>query len=230
LLTFKELDKRILVVGLVVLYYFIRRDAGDYYINKGIIEMTYLAFIPWLMTTAILWKARYQMFHVTVDGFSGSFMGTPPMVKDHKIIYAIINTGESIDPVHVKGKLATLVIPRNQLNKVGNNLVGSTKVKKLPLHKLPRNVYRYVRDHETDFNIDNVYFGFYDRSFMHENPDLKQLEADLENIHALINEQDDLLEGKNDRLIEQMEFAKQISGKPSWIEMFRRPPRSDEEK
>jgi hypothetical protein len=161
----------------------------------------------------VLWVSRYFMPHVAVNGFSGSILGRPVLRKDDReIIWCIFNTGESLEPFHFRGKIATLVVPYSQMNKAGRNYVGRTFVRRTPWKNLPHVVKTYLTNHSKDFNTDNIYFGVADEEFLHKNPDVENYEAYIEQLNRQINLRNDLLEGRNDELVEMKKFAEEMSG------------------
>jgi hypothetical protein len=217
-----------------VLWYLIRRSAGDYYISKGIFEVLALAFVL-VASQAILWISRYYMPHVTVNGFSGSILGRPVLIKEvsldkkeEDIYYAVFNTGEFLEPFHGRGKLATLVVPWNQLNQAGRNFVGLTFVKKTPVRSLPPLVYRYLLRSGL-YNVENVYFGKYAEKFQHVDPKVALYEDQLENVQSQVNLRNDLIDDRNDVLAEQVKTAEELThSKRSWLDFLRRKPTADQ--
>lgn len=213
-----------------ILYYVFRKDAGDYTINKGVIEIMAVAFAI-ISGQTVLWISRYYMSQVTVNGFSGSILGRPVLLKDaHNISWVIFNTGEFLEPFHGKGKLATLVVPRSQINRSGKNYVGLTFVRKTPIKNLPTVVHSFLVHNQKDYNLNVIYFGKYSEQFIHQNPEITDFEAQVQNLYSQVNMRDDLLEGRNDILIEHKKFAEEMTdSKSRWTDVFRRKPEADKE-
>ena len=169
------------------------------------------------------------MGHITLNGFSGSILGRPDVVKDKKgIKWAIFNTGEYLDPIHGRGKLATCVVPLNQVKRVGRNYISSTLVQLKPFRLLPSFVNNYLRYESQRFNSTKVYFGYVDEEFAHVNPDFDDLQDKIDALESRVNSQRKIIEGKNDELIEQIELNKKITGNENPIFGFlRRSPSAD---
>lgn len=178
-----------------------------------------------------VWVSRYRMPHVTVNNFSGSILGRPVVVKDHEgIFWAIFNTGEYLQPIHHPGKIATLVVPYNQINQAGKNYVGRTFVRRTPFNGLPNIVKHYLTRHKKDFNTNDIFYGKFSEEFVHENPSITDYEQQIENLNTMVNLRDDLLEGRNDQLLDMVEFGKRVSGNQKhWWEAFKRSPTADKE-
>lgn len=208
---------------IALIYIVFRFEAGEYSVNKGFFEVI-LVSCAIVSGSTLVWASRYSMPHVTVNGFSGSILGRPVLIKDNNdVCWAIFNTGVYLEPIHGKGKLATLIVPQEQLNLAGSNFVGLTFVKKTPPNFLPPVVYKFILRNSTDFNTTNIYFGKYSEEFEHQNPQISDFEIQIENLFGQINLRDDLLEGRNDALIEQKKFADQMTeSRRSWTDIFRR--------
>jgi hypothetical protein len=228
---FDSWTKVFLFIFLAFIWYLIRQSSGYYYISKGLFEVIVVALII-IGGQTILWISRYYMPHITANGFTGSILDRPVLLKDKRdVIWAVFNTGESLEPFHFRGKLATIVLPYSQLHRAGRNFISKTFCRRTPFMKLPPVVYRYLQAHASEFNTDVIYFGKYSEEFAHADPDRVEHEAEIDNLNAQINLRDDLLEGKNDALIEQKKFAEEMTGSQrKWYEFFKRSKDADEEK
>jgi hypothetical protein len=231
--------KVLLFVFGACIYYMVRRDAGDYYINKGIVEIFCAGFLM-ISSQTIMWVSRYYMPHVAVNGHSGSILGRPVVVKgsgykntNQETInpeWSIFNTGESLEPFHMRGKLSTLVVPTNQILRAGSNYIGRVFVRKVPFDSLPPEVYSYLVHHGSDYNKDVIYFGMYSEEFTFDNPDAIDHQSQVAKLNGQINFRNDLLEGRNDSLIEMKKMAEEVTGSnKKWYEALRRPKDADEE-
>jgi hypothetical protein len=222
--------KFLMFVVLAIVYWYIRKDSGDYSLSKGIFEIIVVVF-AWIAGQTVIWISRYNMPSVTVNNFSGSTLGYPVVVfGDDGQKWAIFNTGEYLKPFHGRGKLATLIVPANQVHSVGRNFVAKTFVQKINLNELPHQVYQYLKHYESDFNIEVVYFGKYDEPFIHKNPEVEDYESQIVRYNQQINIRNDLLEGRNDMLLESKRFADEMTGnKTTLLDIFKRKKESDEE-
>lgn len=227
----EQLPKILVFIFAAIIYFVFRhyiQGAGQYGISKPIVEIFVIIFI-YFSTSSIIWVSRYYMPHVAVNNFSGSILGRPIVINQQyrlkdKLVnfsFAVFNTGEFLEPFHGKGKIATLVVPFTQLKSVGRNWIGTTFVKKFPLKLLPPNVYNYLIHHKSEFNLENIYYGKYSEDFISSNPDVEMLEQQLEASYQHTNFLRDILERRNDDLIEMTELGKKLSGseKP-WYSAF----------
>lgn len=141
---------------------------GRYFFPYSIVH---ILGILWFMSIgkSILWRSRYSSYHVCVDGIHGSIFGKPEYVPDPSVgkgfHWAIFNLGFSLFPP-LRGKLATLVVPADQIFPAGKNFVGTTLVRRWQFDLLPHVVSSYLRDNSSDFNVDKIYFGKYSRYFV----------------------------------------------------------------
>jgi hypothetical protein len=204
------------------------QHAGSYTITKPLVEISVVVLI-YSLGQLTIWISRYSMSHVACNGFSGSILGKPVILKDNnQTFWCVFNTGEFLEPFHGAGKIATLIIPLNQLNEAGKNYVSRTFVKKSTFHRIPPVVYNFLIRNPDNYNTEEIYFGFYSEEFLHENPNLASLEQEITNLYDQLNLRQDLLEGRNDAFEEQMEFAKKMSGnKRSILDVFGRNPKAD---
>ena len=218
------------VIAILIIYWF-GKDWGDYQIKIVIVWIFIITFAI-VSGQTIMWVSRYYMPHVTVNNFSGSILGKPVLLKDKiGILWAVINTGEYLEPFHSRGKLATLIVPWCQLHEAGRNYVGLTFVKRVPIETklIPPVVYSYLMHNKSDYTQAYVYFGKYSEQFIHENPKIVDIEAEFSALQAQINTRNDLLEGRNDALIEQKKFAEEmVGGGSSWWNIFKRSPQQDQ--
>ena len=194
------------------IYYFLFKNTGDVSISKPIVHI-FLVALCILGGSSVVWISRYYMPHVTCNGHSGSIYGKPVrLVDNHGIAWNVFNTGDSMMPVYMRGKLCTLVVPVSQMNEANNYWVGKTFVKLAPLKALPSVIYRFLVRHSSDYNLDKVKYGFHAEEFVHQEPQIASYEAQIENLNSQINLRDDLIERRNDELIEMVEFGKSVSG------------------
>lgn len=209
-----------------VIFYLIMKDKGYISIKHGLFWPLAVGALL-VSTETIKWWSRYRMPHLVLNGFSGSIWGRPDIVNDENgMKWAIFNTGEFKEPVHGRGKLATVIIPFNQLKCDGMNYHGSTLVKKTPFKILPSILFNYLRYNKERFNVEKIYYGYVDEDFVHQNPDFADLEAEIEALNTRINSQRLTIEGNNDELIEHMELMKKLN-QPSLIDRLRRNPQAD---
>jgi hypothetical protein len=228
----------LLFIFVACLYFLIRRGHGDYYISKALTEIFVVAFLI-ISSQTVLWVSRYYMPHVTVNGLSGSILGRPTIIKGSGTrkgsglvseSWAVFNTGESLEPVHIRGKLATLIIPYSQLRRAGRNFVARTFVRKVPFHSVPPCVYSYLVHYSGDYNTENIFFGKFTEEFEADNPNIMDQEAHIQQLNTQVNLRGDLLEGRNDMLVEMKKFAEEMSGsRKKWFEIFKRSKEADEE-
>jgi hypothetical protein len=221
--------KYFIIVFFAFLWFFFRRNDGEYYVNKGFMEVLCFSSM-YVLGETILWVSRYFMGHLTLNGISGSILGHPVLVRDkNKVVWAIFNLGESLEPFHLRGKLATAIVPYKQINRAGKSYVGLTFVKKHPFKFLPPEVYSYLVHHESEFNTKKIYFGLHSERISHID-EIEDQQMLVENLYSQINMRNDLLEGRNDSLIEQQRLADEISGrKENILDKLKRSNKQDEE-
>lgn len=220
----ESVTKWVFIILIMLIWYWFRKDAGDYYIHKPKFEIL-CALALYYATEFVIWKGRYYMSQVCVNNFSGSILGRPiPKGK-----YAIFNCGEVIDPIHFRGKIATLVVPKDQLRKAGRNYVGLTFVKKTPLLLLPTVVHRFLYHHESEYNLDNVYFGEYSEKFLEANEELPDYEEEKLNMQKQLNVRDRMIEGDDDLMVEKVKTAGEMRGDKPWWSFMKRKKDDDDE-
>lgn len=179
----------------------------------------------------IIWRSRYKANQVCVNGISGSIYGKPEPVSDPTMgegfTWAVFNLGFSMLPP-LRGKLATLVVPWNQIYPAGKNYVGLTLVQKKPLESLPFKVVNFLRHNAGDFNLENVYFGQYSQEFIDNSgySDDGKSELDLlstiESQNTLLTQLQKIVEGKFDSFEELKELADRVSGKGGFKKFLKR--------
>lgn len=229
----------LLFVFFCCVYYLVRCDGGEYYINKGITEIFIFSFLA-LSSQMVLWISRYYMPKVVVNGHNGSILGKPIIIKgsgsknneSDPIVenWAIFNTGESLEPFHLRGKLSVLVIPFDTLKTAGSNYISRVFVRRTPVMSLPSEVYSFLVHNSIDYNLENVYFGKFSEDFVDQNPDIMDYEAYIGKMNHQLNLRNDMLEGRNDMLIEMKKFAEEMSGdKKRWYDVLRRSKRADDD-
>lgn len=212
------------------IYWFIRKDAGDYRVKKCTFEVIVALFVL-SMGQAAFWISRYYMSRVTVNGFNGSILGVPVIIKDKTgVDWAIFNTGNCQYPVPMRGKLATLVVPLCQLHQVGSNFIGTVFARRTPFRSLPNQVYLYLVHNKQDYNLTNVFFGYYNELLQSEDPELMDLHQILADKESQLNQRDDIIEGRFDTLVEIKKFADELTGNNfSLGKLLRRKKTADDE-
>lgn len=157
-------------VAVAIMYFLLMRHFypdGQYYFPWAVVH---IAGFFWLYSLgkAVLWRSRYYGDHIVCDGISGSIYGTPVYVRDPSMgptfHWAIFNLGFSLLPP-LRGKLATLVVPSDQLLKAGRNYLCLTLVRKKQYEQLPHVVASFLRDNQSDYNLETVYHGKYSRRY-----------------------------------------------------------------
>lgn len=200
-----------------LIWYFVNQEAGFYTIKKPLFEII-LVFLALVVGKLATWVSRYHMGWVATNNFAGSILGDPIVLKDaHGIRWAVFNTGVSLYPVPMQGKLATLILPFEQINKSGKNYVARTFVKRTPVRMIPPVVYKFLMHNKSNYNTTEVFYGKYDQEFMHENPKTADYEQREQDLFSQINLRGDLLEGRNDEFTEMHEFAKELTGQNKGI-------------
>lgn len=216
-----------------VVYYFVRvkfQNAGQSGLNTAIVEIGFAALCISSGKVAV-WFSRYYMPKVCVNNFSGSILGKPVSIKDDNgVDWAIFNTGESLEPVHLRGKLATLIVPLSAIKELGSNWAGSVFVKKTPLNFTPPVAYNYLVHHSEDYNLENVYFGKFSTDFETTEPVISDYEEKIQALHSQINFRNDIIENRNDQLFEMYELGKKLSGNEKrWYDFLKRSKTADEQ-
>lgn len=154
-----------------------------------------------------VWISRYELPKVVTDSFNGSIYENPDKIGQ----FGVFNTGYSLYPVPMRGKLATLVIPLSQLRKYGGNFMSRCRVKKTPLNCLPPDVCRYLKRNDGRYNIKNIYFGDYSEKFSFENEIIPEMKEVTEDLNRQINEAREVIEGKNDMLVDEINKSRKLS-------------------
>lgn len=201
---------------------FIRRNAGQYFINKGLLEIMVVGLL-FFSAEYMFWFYRYYMPHVVCNGFSGSILGRPKIRGD----YAIFKCGEVTRPIHLEGNLHTLVLHIKTLKRVGKNYISTAVANKIPYIQLPEKVYREIYNNASDYNTNKIYIGEYSEEFIDDNIDLPDFIEEKKNLNRAINIRNKIIEGDNDLLIEQMKTAREL-GEESWYKKFL-PKKKDKE-
>lgn len=204
-------------IGLLI-WMAIRQNAGTYYISKNKAEIIVLG-LSYFTGLYFFWFYRYWMPHVVCNGFSGSFGLRPEPIGD----YFVFGCGEVFDPVHIKGKIHTLVVPKRHMTKVGRNYVSVVRVKKTPLLNIPEDPARFLYHNKGNYNVDNIFYGEYSEEFMEANVNPLKLDEDLpkfmeerENFQRAINIRNRKIEGDNDLFEEVMETASRLGRRKTW--------------
>ena len=170
----------------------------------------------------ILWKARYQSYQVLVNGCHGSIYGKPEYVSDPTMgdgfYWAIFNLGHSTFPVSLRGKLATLVVPANQVFPAGKSFIGLTLVQKTPIGSLPPPVHSYLRYNKESFNQDIIYYGKYSQAFRDNSSQMSDLDSQIRAKDILIGVLQKTIEHDFGNFEEIKEFASRMSGDRSFLQ------------
>lgn len=210
------------LVLVLLIYYLFNRNKGQYLIDKALLNsITVLAL--YFIGEGVIWMFRYKMPHVVCNGFSGSILGRPDKVGD----WAIFRTGESIEPVHIPGKLATLVVPWDSLQRAGKNFCSLTLVRKTPVKYLPPVVYRYLQRNKDGiydgFNIEKIYFGIHTEKWIAEHVEQEVKDDMVEDLNQRVNFRGDLMIGRRDDITEEIEATRDWhKGKTSFWDFFRK--------
>ncbi len=169
----------------------------------------------------ILWKARYKSYQVVVNGCHGSIYGKPDYVPDSSVkkgfCWAVFNLGHSTFPVSLRGKLATLVIPADQIYSAGKSFMGLTLVQKFPLGGLPPKVNFFLRKNKEDFNLDVIYFGKYSQKFIDNSGDETDLSSQITAKDTLINVLNKTIEHDFGNFEEIKEFADRMTRDKTFV-------------
>ena len=223
--------KALLILLAAVIYAIVRRNAGQYYVNKGLQEEI-IFFLFFFSSLYMFWFFRYWMPHVTCHNFSGS-IGRDPYVVGK---YCIFPCGEVFEPVHMKGKLHTLVLPKAHVKKVGRNFIAPNYVKKTPLLNLPEDVHRFIYRRPEEFNMDIIFAGEYTEKFIKDHSDPLAVEETLpdfieekENLNRRVNIRNRMIEGDNDLLVEQMKAARELGEDSPWRKFLPKKREKEEE-
>lgn len=219
----------LLLLGLVL--YFVNRDSPPMYMAVWLFWV-WVVGSAFMLEQAVTWNSRYGMPKFVSDGISGSmYNDASPKLVDYTfrmkdgtiktVKYAVFNLGECTEPIHLKGKLATAIVPFDSLTylSTGKHWITATKTKRFPMRNLPLSVSTFLSRNQEHYNTKEVYFGVYSQPFIDKNPELPDFEAQLE---ALENKNLFLtrhLEGKNNDINEIVETAREVSGsKKGWLE------------
>lgn len=199
----------LLMLGGLTIYYLFRKNSGEYYINKGLFEAI-IIFTLIVTAQTSFWWSRYKMPKVCVNGFNGS-IGKRPFPCGEFFVFA---TGETFDPIHLEGKLATLVVPKRSVKRVGNSYVGSVKVQRWPLMELPPFVTDYIMNNKDKYNTQVVYFGEYTEEFEQKNYEtISEKDAKIKKLQRINNEFSQLISNQDDVLEEKINVARKLAGK-----------------
>ena len=221
-------EKIIIFVVCSVVFYYLTRNSEMVSIKQGLFWPCIFAG-AFMLGQTIVWWSRYKMPKLVLNGFNGSIWGDPQPILDRKNQkWLLFNTGEYKEPIHGRGKLASVIVPASQVKKVGMNYIGSTLVKKTPFRVLPSAIFDELRAYGELFSKEVVYFGYVDEYFIHENPKFKDLQAEIEAQNSRINSQRLQIEGKDDEFIEKLELHKKFSQPTILQSIFRRSPTADQ--
>lgn len=211
-------ERWLIALVFTVLFLLYRKKAGEYFINKGFVEVGVI-YLCFFCSYYFFWFFRYWMPQVTCDGFSGS-VGSEPIPAGK---YYVFRCGEVYEPFHLEGKLHTLVIPKACIKKVGDNWVSYLRAYKLPFIEMPEEVHNVMYNQQDKFNLENIYLAEYTAEFIQSNTNPLDLEQDLpsfkEEVNVLnrrINIRTRALEGDNDMLQETMETARALGKESGW--------------
>ena len=75
-----------------------------------------------------------------------------------------------------------------------------------------------------------IYYGKYSEEFKHENPEISDVEAQMNSLHSQVNLRDDIIEGRNDMLIEMKKFSEEMVGQKQggFLGILKRRPEADQ--
>lgn len=203
-----------------------------YIVNRGFFQVI-LILLFWSASQATLWWGRYRMPVMVSNGAHGSILGEPRRIQDRNgTVWCIFNTGESLEPVHIRGKLSTIIVPETQLNKMKDNFVCKTLTKKYHVNWLPENVSTYLKRSGDRYNLNNIYFGYHAEKLNHVDVRMIADDAEVEHRESDINLRNDSLEGRYDHILEAKTLAKKLVGSDNaFMNIFRRKKQeNDEEK
>lgn len=221
----------IIFVFFAIIFYL----AGEYF-KWGFytikVSITWIFSVAFCMITGqtLMWISRYFMPHFTANGVSGSILGRPIRIRDKDgMEWAVFNLGECLEPFHFKGKISTAVCPWSQLNRAGRNYIAKTFMRRVLPGSIPSVVYNFLQHNKDDFNVKIIYYGKFDEEFLHKNPEISDYEDKIASLNTRINLDKDIIEGRNDVLVEMKKFADEMSGNGfSWTSIFKRKERQDE--
>ena len=174
----------------------------------------------------VIWKSRYSSYSVNVNGCHGSIYGKPEYIKDvvmtkegdrKTFVWAVFNLGHSTFPISLRGKIATLVVPANQLYPVGKGFTGLTLVQKWPLGSLPPNVHRFLRNNSNDFNMENIFFGGFSQEYIDNSSEQADLKEQIIAKDILIGVLQKTIEHDFGNFEEIKEFSDRMSSNPTMI-------------
>lgn len=220
---------KIAFVLFLVIVYFIRRKSGDYIVNHGLMECFIILFFV-VLGSSYLWKGRYDTAQFVSNGITGSIVGDPVVLQDEdNVKWALFNLGEIFKPFHIRGKLASVIVPYAHVNNSGASRVCKTFTQPVNFKSIPSVVYRYMSMRETDFNTENVWYGVYSAEFVHKDPKSPNYLKQIDNLRIGINEREDIINDKFDLMVTGKKFADELEGKQPWYKFLKRNKSADEE-
>lgn len=177
-------------------------------------------FLIWSTNESLMWFSRYYSSLIVTQNFHGSINGSELVFQGG---YYIFNVGFSEFPFPTRGKLGTVVIPKEGLVKfVGFRItyLSNVFVRRTPLRFLPQETARYLRRHRQDYNLDYIMFGELPEQLMFEHKNLKKFVEEREDLRSQINIARADIEDRNEYLCDQFEKSKQITGESSKLKQF----------
>jgi hypothetical protein len=138
----------------------------------------------------IIWRSRYYAYQVNVNGCHGSIYGKPEYIRDDSVrkgfVWAVFNLGHSTFPISLRGRLATLIVPADQIHEAGKGFNGVTLVHRTPIGNLPYPVHSFLRHNSDSYNLDVVYFGKYSKEYLDNSGLENDLNSQIESLNYLI--------------------------------------------
>ena len=203
-------------IGAFLYIYMMNKNYPDlqYYFPYAVVHV--LSFIYFVnIGSAVKWKLRYKSPQFVAHGVHGSIQGKPEYIPDPTMgdgfHWAIINLGH-VGNTPLRGQLATAIVPANQLQEVGDSLEALTLVQLYPLNLLPAPVNFYLRQENSRFNTNQVYFGKFSKAFIDKSALQQDLQSQLNAKNSEINVLRKSQEGKFGDFEDIQEMAKRITG------------------
>lgn len=174
-----------------IIFFFLLRGKWIITMDSTIFFIALSIFI-WTIGHTATWYSRYMSPQVNGNNVHGSIYGKPDVV-DGK--WCVFNLGEITWPFHVRGKLASLVVPSHHVTERGRNYDYITRVAKTNLEDLPESVQDYLWKYEDDYNQDTIYFGvlseekFLEGIDAYNDGDVKEVIQDLVEENKRLNNQ-----------------------------------------
>lgn len=183
---------------IAIIYFFVLRFNFPDWLWYFPPSIVHIAFIIFFLSfgKSIIWRSRYLAPQVTVNGCHGSIRAVPEYIPDKSMgkgldgnvfKWAVFNLGYSHFPP-LRGKLKTLVVPADQLKRVGDSFNGMTLVSLRPLTSLPSPVTAYFREAVGEYNLDSIYYGKYSQHYQDTSGIEADLSAQIDSLNAHIDQ------------------------------------------